>query len=248
MTRTRIAILTVAALGLAGAAAMTTQLDDSNSLDGSLNGVPYALAQAVDEAEASRASTEVIRLDTDASAGAGPAGAASDDSILPTAEEISDTISDIASTVGDTLAAVGECLLEQLPAVFSSGAATDTTVEGTASAASACADLLPGPADVGAIDLGALDLTALDLADLDVSGLDELATTDLGLPSDFDLGDIDLTELTDELADIADLDLAELDVGGEVLDVVSDVADEVVEFFEELPGNVRERFDGLFGD
>lgn len=237
--RNLIGVIAVAALGLASAGIITSQLGSTdNSLTGSLNAVPSALEQALDEAEATRAPTEIIRL-TSASADA----ADSDDSIIPSTDEVVDTVGDIASTVGNTLIEVGKCLLDQLPDVFSSsGDGTPTD----AADASTCTDLLPTADDFGAIDLSVLDLADLDLTDIDLGDFDP---ADLGLPTDFDLRDVDLDELGSyELPDIADLDFEfnQIEFGNDVLDVVGNVADQVIEFFEELPGNLRDRFDGLF--
>ncbi len=256
-TRTTIGVFAVAALGLAGAGLLTTQLADSDaSLSGSLNGVPYALAQAVDEAEANRAATEVIQLTSISDAGGDESG--SDDNIMPLVDEVTDTVGDIAATVGDKLIEVGKCLLDQLPDVFSSANETGSV---DAAVASPCADLLPGADDFGGVDLSLLDLDDLDLSTIDLSTIDldsleigDFDPADFGLPTDFDLSDIDLGGLSDfELPDIGDLETSDLDLGNvefgtEVLEVVSDVTEQVIEFFEELPGDLRDRFDGLFGD
>lgn len=240
--RTLIGVIAVAALGLASAGIITSQLGSTDdTLTGSLNAVPSALERALDEAEASRASTEVIQL-TSASADVDSTG--DDDSIIPTTDEVVDTVGDIASTVGTTLIEVGKCFLEQLPDVFSSSSEDMPTDTATVST---CIDLLPSADDFGAIDLSVLDLNDVDLTDIDLGNFDP---ADLGLPTDFDLSDVDLGELNNfELPDLADFDgeFDKVDFGSEVLDVVSDVADQVVEFFEELPSNLRERFDGLFG-
>lgn len=247
--RTGIGVLAVAALGLASAGLIITQLGDSNDeLSGSLNGVPYALAQAVDDAEADRAASEVIQLtsisDTITEDEA-------DDNVVPGIDEVADTVGDIASTVGDKLIEVGKCVLDWLPDVFSESTGTDTVEPADIDDVAPCSDLLPNAGDFGGIDLEVFDLADIDLDTLDLGDLDP---SDLGLPADFDLGDIDLGELGDfELPDLGDLDatdldLSEIDFGTEVLEVVSDVADDIVEFFEELPGDLSDRFDSLFGD
>lgn len=248
-SRIRVGLAVVAALGLTSAAVVGTQLGDADALDGSLDAIAYTRAQALDEAAADRSSGEVIRLTSSNTAGDTDDVAADggeDDGFIPSSDEVADTVGDIVSTVGDRLVDVGECILEFLPAVFS-GSADNAGTSSDEAAGSVCADLLPTAADFGALDLSGVDLDALDVADVDLGSLDP---TELGLPTDFDLGDIDLGELTDvELPDLGEFDtqVGDLDIGSEVLDVISDVADEVVEFFEELPGNVSDRFDGLFG-
>jgi hypothetical protein len=243
--RLRVGLALVAAVGLTSAAIVGSQLGDAAALDGSLDAVPYTRAQALDEAATNRSSGEVIQLTSNASALDATEQRDDGDGIIPSSDEVADTVGEIASTVGDSLPDVGRCILELLPDVFSGS--SDTTSDVVDDATSACADLLPSADDFGAIDLGAFDLSDIDFGAIDMGGVDP---TDVGLPGGFDVTDIDLSELADvELHDVSDLDTQfdDLDISSEVLDVVADVADEVVDFFKELPGNVRDRFDGLFG-